>query len=120
MFYPYPFLTILYFSYRKKGASLCVWYRSNSYVLIYDSHYTRLNIFERVEFNKGVLLYKTFHEMCPEYLSNMFTFQSAVSYGLRSSTNQKMCIHTHKNELFKKSFQYSGAIVWNNLIYLYI
>ena len=74
-----------------------------------------LNIFERVEFNKGVLLYKTVHEMCPEYLSNMFTFQSAVSYGLRSSTNQKMCIPTHKNELFKKSFQYSGAIVWNNI-----
>ena len=74
-----------------------------------------LNIFERVEFNKGVLLYKTVHDMCPEYLSDMFTFQSGASYGLRSSTNQKMCIPTHKNELFKKSFQYSGAIVWNNI-----
>ena len=53
--------------------------------------------------------------MCPGYLSDMFTIQSGASYGFRSSTNQKMCIPKHKNELFKKSFQYSGAIVWNNI-----
>ena len=74
-----------------------------------------MNVFERVEFNKGVLLYKITHNMCPEYLSDMFTFQSSSSYGLRSIEAQKMCIPRHKNELFKRSLQYSGAIIWNTI-----
>ena len=74
-----------------------------------------LNVFERVEFNKAVLCYKIIHGMCPEYLSEMFTFQTCSSYGLRSSAHQKICIPKHKNELFKRTFQYSGAIIWNNI-----
>ena len=74
-----------------------------------------LNVFERTEFNKAVLLFKTVHGMCPGYLSSMFTFQSASVYGLRSSTQQNMRIPKHNNELFKRTFQYSGVILWNNL-----
>ena len=74
-----------------------------------------LNVFERVEFNKAVLCYKIIHGMCPEYLSEMFTFQTCSSYGLRSSAHQKICIPKHKNELFKRTFQYSGAVIWNNI-----
>ena len=73
-----------------------------------------LTVFERVEFNKGILLHKALYNMCPEYIPNMFKFQSS-SYGLRSSSNQQLSIPKHNNELFKKSFQYSGAIIWNNL-----
>ena len=74
-----------------------------------------LNVFERVELNKGVLLYKIVNGMCPDYLPEMFTFQTSESYGLRSSTQQKLCIPKHKNELFKRSLQYSGAIIWNDI-----
>ena len=74
-----------------------------------------LNVFERTEFNKAVLLFKTVHGMCPGYLSSMFTFQPASVYGLRSSTQQNMRISKHNNELFKRTFQYSGVILWNNL-----
>ena len=74
-----------------------------------------LTVFERVEFNKAVLCYKIIHGMCPEYLSETFTFQTCSSYGLRSSAHQKICIPKHKNELFKCSFQYSGAVIWNNI-----
>ena len=38
----------------------------------------------------------------------MFKFQTS-SYGLRSSSNQQLSIPKHNNELFKKSFQYSGV-----------
>ena len=50
-----------------------------------------LTVFERVEFNKGILLYKALHNMYPEYITNMFKFQSS-SYGLRSSSNQQLSI----------------------------
>ena len=60
-----------------------------------------LTVFERVEFNKGILLYKALHDMCPEYITNMFKFQSP-SYGLRSSSNQQLSIPKHNNKLFKK------------------
>ena len=73
-----------------------------------------LTVFERVEFNKGILLYKALNNMCPEYITDMFKFRSS-SYGLRSSSNQQISIPKHNNELFKISFQYSGAIIWNNL-----
>ena len=46
-----------------------------------------LTVLERVEFNKDILLYKALHNMCPEYITDMFEFQSS-SYGMRSSSNQ--------------------------------
>ena len=45
-----------------------------------------LNVFERVEFNKAILCYKIVNGMCPDYLSEMFSFQSVPSYRLRSSS----------------------------------
>ena len=35
-----------------------------------------LTVFERVEFNKGILLYKALRNMCPEYITDMFKFRS--------------------------------------------
>ena len=59
-----------------------------------------LTVFERVEFNKGILLYKALHNLCPEYITDMFKFKSS-SYGLRSSSNQQISIPKHNYELFK-------------------
>ena len=74
-----------------------------------------LNVFERMEFNKAVLLFKSVHGMCPDYLSEMFTVQPSSVYSLRSSTHQNLSIPKHRNELFKRTLQYSGAIIWNGL-----
>ena len=74
-----------------------------------------LTVFERVEFNKGVLIYKTVKGLCPSYLSDMFTYQTSNAYNLRSCSNNDMCIPSHNNELFKKTLQYSGVQLWNNL-----
>ena len=72
-------------------------------------------MFERVEFNKGVLIYKTVKGYCPSYLSDMFTYQTSNAYKLRSCSNNDMCIPSHNNELFKKTLQYSVVQLWNNL-----
>ena len=40
--------------------------------------------------------------MCPEYITDMFKFQSS-SYGLRSSSNEQMSIPKDNNELFQKN-----------------
>ena len=74
-----------------------------------------LNVFERMEFNKAVLLFKSVHGMCPDYLSEMFTVQPSSVYSLRSSTHQNLNIPKHRNELFKRTLQYSGVIIWNGL-----
>ena len=65
---------------------------------------------EWTEFNKATLCYKIVNGMCPDYLSEMFSFKSVLSYGLRSSSQEKINIPKHKNELFKRTFQYSGAV----------
>ena len=62
-----------------------------------------------------LVLFKIVHDMCPDYLSSMFTFKSSSVYGLWSSTQQNMRIPKHNNELFKGASQYSYIILWNNL-----
>ena len=31
-----------------------------------------LTVFDRVEFNEGILLYKALHNMCPEYITDIY------------------------------------------------
>ena len=43
-------------------------------------------------------------------------FESGVCFiWLTLNRRKKMCIPRHKNELFKRSLQYSGAIIWNTI-----
>ena len=72
-----------------------------------------LNIYERVQYNKAILLYKAVHGMTPGYISELFSFSQ--NYNLRSFDNFDMVIPKHNREFFKNTFQYSGANIWNNL-----
>ena len=74
-----------------------------------------LTIFQRIHYNKGVLLYKSVHGMCSEYMSEMFTFSNSQTYNLRSIDNFDMVIPKHNKEIFKNSLQYAGVQIWNNL-----
>ena len=74
-----------------------------------------LTIFERIQYNKGVLLYKTVNGMCPDYMSEMFSFSNSSTYSLRSIDNLDMIIPRHKREIYKNSLHYSGVHIWNNL-----
>ena len=74
-----------------------------------------LNIYERIEYNKGILMFKILHGLAPSYLRNLFTFQSSNNYQFRSISNGNLCIPRHATESFKRSLQYSGATLWNCL-----
>ena len=72
-----------------------------------------LNIYERVQYNKAIILYKAVHGMTPGYISELFSFSQ--NYNLRSFDNFDMVIPKHNREFFKNTFQYSGANIWNSL-----
>ena len=61
-----------------------------------------LNIFERIQYNKGILMYKILNGLSPTYYS-------------RSVSNRNLCIPRHSTESFKRTVQYSGAKLWNSL-----
>ena len=71
-----------------------------------------LNIYERIEYNKGILMFKILHGSAPSYLRNLFTFQSSNNYQFRSISNGKELARIHGksahlancSQLFKKSF----------------
>ena len=57
-------------------------------VIVISLFWVGMAVFERVEFNKGILPYTALHNMCPEYIADIFKFQFS-SYGLRFSSNQQ-------------------------------
>ncbi|KAK3103380.1 hypothetical protein FSP39_018833 [Pinctada imbricata] len=74
-----------------------------------------LNIYDRCMFNKGVLLYKIFNNLAPPYLCDLFSKNSNSLYTLRSVTGNDLQVPRHKTESFKRSLQYSGVSLWNEL-----
>ena len=51
----------------------------------------------------------------PLVSAKLFNFQSSDFYSLHSVQNNDMIIPKHNIESFKRSSQYSGAIIWNHL-----
>ena len=74
-----------------------------------------LNVYERIEYNKGVMLYKSLNGLCPSYMSDLFSYQNTDVYNLRSSSNLDLHLPRPIHENFKRSFQYSGVQIWNKL-----
>ena len=74
-----------------------------------------LNIYERLEYNKYILLYKSTQNLTPTYINELFSFNTTENYSSRSSTNNDMYIKRHKTKMFEKSLQYSGPRLWNAL-----
>ena len=60
-------------------------------------------------------MFKIFNGMSPDYMHDLFEFQSSGSYTLRSETNSELRLPKFKTNLFKNSLQYSGVIIWNEL-----
>jgi len=62
-------------------------------------------------FNKGVLMYKVWNELCPEYICRLLS-KSVSKY----STCRKTYIIPHTRlDLYKTSLAFSGATLWNSL-----
>ena len=62
---------------------------------------------------KAILMYKTLNGQTPQYLHEMFSSRRC-QYPLRNS-NGKLFIPKRNTDYLKRSFSYSGAILWNNL-----
>ena len=70
--------------------------------------------YQRFE-SAAVMMYKSLHEMTPEYLSSRFVFRNDItSYRLRNTEN-KLALPQPRTNYLKKSFSYSGARLWNSL-----
>ena len=74
-----------------------------------------LTVYERLEYNKAIVLYKSTHDLTPSYISDLFEFHSSHNYHVRSVSNNNMLIKRHNSKIFEKSLQYGGPRLWNSL-----
>ena len=65
---------------------------------------------------KAEMVYKSLNGLAPNYLSSKFIQRSDVitAYNLRDSDG-KLAISLPRTNYYKKSFGYSGAVLWNSL-----
>ena len=62
---------------------------------------------------KALIMYKTIHDLAPEYLQRLFS-QRDAEYNLRNLEG-KLTLPKPNTNYLKRSFCYSGACLWNNL-----
>lgn len=80
-----------------------------------------LSFEEMVFMNKAKLMYKIATNTAPIYLVDLFqmrineTSLENSQLNLRSVANKNMLIPKPRNNLFKSSISYSGALVWNSI-----
>ena len=86
---------------------------------------TELNILsfkETIFIHKAKVMYKVARNTAPVYLTDLFRMRRNGSnlndsqLNLRSTSNGKFIIPKPKINLFKNSFSYSGALIWNNIL----
>ena len=75
-----------------------------------------MTIFTRIKYFQAMLMFKCMNGIAPEYLSdNLHSISDVHSYSLRSTTLHHLHVPRPKSEYFKRTFQYSGIILWNSL-----
>ena len=66
-------------------------------------------------------MYKIAHKTAPIYLTDLFQMRgngnnlNDSQLNLRSTSNKNFLIPKPKTNLYKSSFSYSGALVWNSI-----
>ena len=76
-----------------------------------------MTVDERIKYHKYLLTYKCLKtDDAPTYLSEKFKLISDNNpYLLRNTAKGNLCIPKPNKELYKKSFIYSGSVLWNDL-----
>jgi hypothetical protein len=74
-----------------------------------------LSVPQRFKYNKAVMMFKSMNGLCPKYLADLFVPVSENLRSLRSKTSHQLPIPKPNSELFRQSFRYSGAKLWNDL-----
>ena len=78
-------------------------------------HITKV-LYHRTSRLKVRQMYKTIHCDAPDYLTTSFTFTSEIHTRLlRSSSTYHLYTPRPRHEIYRHSFTYSGASVWNSL-----
>ena len=80
--------------------------------------FTKLNWMtfdNRCNYYTGVLIFKCYNNLLPEYMNEVISFCKNSNYNLRSSAHNDIT-HSKYNTLYKKrSFSYSSIHVWNEI-----
>ena len=88
--------------------------QKSSHVLFSESGITKID--KRICYHKSLLVYKYFNKSTPSYFDNLLTpLEKTSVYNTRLHQKKSLQIPKHKTELFKSSFSYSGAKIWNSL-----
>ena len=86
-------------------------YETPSSKLLQELNWNKLNINRKK--HKAILMYKTLNGNMPHYLQEIFTPRVSF-YDLRDMEN-KLFVPKPRTEYLKRSFGYSGAVLWNSL-----
>ena len=70
---------------------------------------------KRLHYHTGVQMYKIYHKQCSEYLSSLFNLKNNKSRTLRSTSNYTFSTPKIRQELYRRSLSYSGALHWINI-----
>ena len=75
-----------------------------------------LTFSNRVTFHICIMVYKTFNNLAPTYLSELFTPTSNIhDRGLRSIENETLRVPFARTKYYENSFTVCGAKAWNLL-----
>ena len=98
----------------KRTSNLRLWFYTPSSELFKELNWQTLP--ERVKYQKAILMYRIINNICPDYLKNYVSYTSDILCRDTRSTNCNQLYTSKPNcELFRKSFVYSGAAIWNSL-----
>ena len=92
---------------------MCANYNSDIDELFWVLGWRKLK-YQRFE-SAAVMMYKSLHEMTPEYLSSRFVFRNDITSNRLRNTENKLALPQPRTNYLKKSFSYSGARLWNSL-----
>ena len=73
-----------------------------------------MSLYQRIFYQKCLLMYCVINNVYPSYLQTYVKAHLVNHYNLRSK-NQNLSVPFPHKEIYKKSFQYAGAKIWNNL-----
>ena len=75
-----------------------------------------LPIYQRIEYNSCMMMFKIESNIAPPYLTNMFHKSSDVhNHYTRSSSNKSFLCPGGNGKLYTKTFAYYGTKLWNSL-----
>ena len=71
---------------------------------------------DQINYFTSNLMFKCINSLAPHYLSNNIVMQDDITQRVTRSSNQLLVVPPGPNtEMFKQSFAYQGACLWNNL-----